>query len=382
MLLFRFKFEAVDRIDEIVRDVGELSLLDETAGELLLLDESNEANISVIDEDDEVLELRKEEIPYNGGVGIVEGSSEEGLFDRARIDENVKETDTDGEITEEAVEESSSAADDRINEEAARLLKLELEANQRRQEIERIAEEKLSQGIKLFVYPPVVKPDQDIELFLNKNLSTLSEEPDILIMGAFNDWKWKSFSIRLNKSHLKGDWWSCQLYVPKEAYKVDFVFFNEQNVYDNNDQKDFCIPVDGGMDALAFEDFLLEEKRKELEELARAQAERERQAEEQRRMEADRAAKEEDRARAKAEIGKMRETLPQLLTNAVKSIDNVWYIEPSEFKGNELIRLYYNRSSGPLANANEIWIHGGHNNWKYGLSIVERLVIYQDNSFF
>ena len=70
----------------------------------------------------------------------------------------------------------------------------------------------------------------------------------------------------------------------------------------------------------------------------------------------------------------MRETLPQLLKNAVKSIDNVWYIEPSEFKGNELIRLYYNRSSGPLANANEIWIHGGHNNWKYGLSIVERLV--------
>eukprot|EP00256_Glycine_max_P023840 XP_003546152.1 starch synthase 3, chloroplastic/amyloplastic isoform X3 [Glycine max] len=368
------KFEAVDRIDEIVRDVGELSLLDETAGELLLLDESNEANISVIDEDDEVLELRKEEIPYNGGVGIVEGSSEEGLFDRARIDENVKETDTDGEITEEAVEESSSAADDRINEEAARLLKLELEANQRRQEIERIAEEKLSQGMKLFVYPPVVKPDQDIELFLNKNLSTLSEEPDILIMGAFNDWKWKSFSIRLNKSDLKGDWWSCQLYVPKEAYKVDFVFFNEQNVYDNNDQKDFCIPVDGGMDALAFEDFLLEEKRKELEELAWAQAERERQAEEQRRMEADRAAKEEDRARAKAEVGRMRETLPQLLKNAVKSIDNVWYIEPSEFKGNELIRLYYNRSSGPLANANEIWIHGGHNNWKYGLSIVERLV--------
>ncbi|KAG4960127.1 hypothetical protein JHK87_036760 [Glycine soja] len=368
------KFEAVDRIDENVGDVGDLSLLDETVGELSLLDESNQATISVFDEDVEVLESWKEEFPYNGGVGIVEDSSEEGLLESAEIDENVKDTDTDGDITEEAVEESSSADDDRINEEAAGLLKLELEANQRRQEIERIAEEKLSQGIKLFVYPPVVKPDQDIELFLNKNLSTLSEEPDILIMGAFNDWKWKSFSIRLNKLHLKGDWWSCQLYVPKEAYKVDFVFFNGQNVYDNNDQKDFCIPVDGGMDALAFEDFLLEEKRKELEELARAQAERERQAEEQRRIEADRAAKEEDRARAKAEIGKMRETLPQLLKNAVKSVDNVWHIEPSEFKGKDLIRLYYNRSSGPLANANEIWIHGGHNNWKYGLSIVERLV--------
>ena len=130
------KFEAVDRIDENVGDVGDLSLLDETVGELSLLDESNQATISVFDEDVEVLESWKEEFPYNGGVGIVEDSSEEGLLESAEIDENVKDTDTDGDITEEAVEESSSADDDRINEEAAGLLKLELEANQRRQEIE------------------------------------------------------------------------------------------------------------------------------------------------------------------------------------------------------------------------------------------------------
>lgn len=363
-----FSQEVVDRTDEIVGGLGELSLLDETVGVV----GNNGGNISIIDEDVEILELRNE-IPSNGGVGVVQ-DSEEGLLDRAEIDERVKETDIDidGEIAEEAVEESTTADDDRINEEAARLL--ELEANQRRQEIERIAEENLFEGTKLFVYPPVVKPDQDIEIFLNKNLSTLSEEPDILIMGAFNDWKWKSFTVRLNKTSFKGDWWSCQLYVPREAYKVDFVFFNGQNVYDNNDQKDFCINVDGGMDAIEFEEFLLEEKRKELEKLAWEQAERERQAEEQRRMEADRAAKEEDRSRARVEVERMRETLPQLMKNAVKSIDNVWYIEPSEFRGKDLIRLYYNRSSGPLAHADEIWIHGGHNNWKYGLSIVERLV--------
>ncbi|KAK8468909.1 hypothetical protein PHAVU_006G149680 [Phaseolus vulgaris] len=364
------RFEVIDRTDEIVGDVGELLLLDETVNVI----ENSQPNISIIDEDVEVLEL-KEDIPYNGGVGIVE-DSEEGLLDRAEIDENVKDTNTDtlDEITEEAVEESRTANDDRIKEEASRLLKLELEENQRQQEIERIAEEKLSQGTKLFVYPPVVKPDQDIEVFLNKSLSALSDEPQILIMGAFNDWKWKSFSVKLNKTRLKGDWWSCQLYVPREAYQVDFVFFNGQNVYDNNDQKDFRIAIEGGMDASAFENFLLDEKRKELEELARVQAERERQAEEQRRIEADRAAKAEDRSRARVEVQRMQETLPQLLKNAVKSIDNVWYIEPSDFKGKDLIRLYYNRSSGPLVHANEIWIHGGHNNWKYGLSIIERLV--------
>ncbi|KAK7303299.1 hypothetical protein RJT34_14202 [Clitoria ternatea] len=371
------KFEVVDRIDEDVGNVGELSLLDEAVGVV----KSNRdgdidiGDISVIDEDVEVLKLPKEEISYNGDVGIVKDSGE-GSLDLVEIGENNKEanTDIDVEITEEAGEETNAASDDRIDEEASRLLKLELEATQRKQEIERIAEEKLSQGTKLFVYPPVAKPDQDIEVFLNKNLSTLSEESDILIMGAFNDWKWKSFTIRLMKTQLKGEWWFCQLYVPREAYKVDFVFFNGQNVYDNNDEKDFCIPVEGGMDAIAFEDFLLEEKRKELERLAAEQAERERQAEEQRRMEADRVAKEADRAQARVEVERMRETFPQLLKNAVKSIDNVWYIEPSEFKGKDLIRLYYNRSSGPLANSNELWIHGGHNNWKYGLSIIERLV--------
>ncbi|XP_061336931.1 starch synthase 3, chloroplastic/amyloplastic-like isoform X2 [Gastrolobium bilobum] len=368
-------FEVVDRADGSAGEAGELSLLDEALSVVKSNQGGEIRNISVIDEDVDVLKLQKEEISYIGGVRNVI-DSEERTIDYAEVDENAKETNTDadGEIIEEAIEETGTASDDRINEEASKLLKLELEANLRRQEIERIAEENLSQGTKLFVYPPVVKPDQDVEVFLNKNLSTLSDEPDILITGAFNDWRWKSFSIKLIKTRLKGDWWFCHVHVPREAYKVDFVFFNGQNVYDNNDQKDFCIHVDGGMDALAFEDFLLEEKRKELEKLAKEQAERERQAEEQRRIEADKAAKEADRSQARMEVEKRQEMLLQLMKNALISIDNVWYIQPSEFKGKDLVRLYYNRSSGPLAHAKEIWIHGGQNNWEDGLSIVERLV--------
>ncbi|KAJ1428737.1 Immunoglobulin-like fold [Sesbania bispinosa] len=192
-------------------------------------------SISTVDEDVDVLKLQEEEISYIGGVGNVQDLVEKTL-DYAEIDENVEVTDTNtnGKIIEEAIKETSTAAADRISEEASQQLKLELEEQLRKQEIEKIAEENLSQGTKM-----------------------------------------------LNKTHLKGDWWFCQLHVPREAYKVDFVFFNGQNVYDNNDKKDFCIPVNGGMDALAFEDFLLEEKRKELEKIANEQAERERQAEEQ-----------------------------------------------------------------------------------------------------
>lgn len=253
-------------------------------------------------------------------------------------------------------------------------LKLEMEENMLKQKLERLAEEKFSKGIKMFHYPEVVKPNQDIEVFLNRSLSTLNNEPDIMIMGAFNDWRWKSFTEKLNKTHLKGDWWSCQLHVPKEGYKIDFVFFNGKDVYDNNETKDFCITVEGGLSVFEFEDFLLEEKGRELEKLAKEQGERERQAEVQRKIEAEKAASEADRAQARGEVQRKREILQELTKKAVRFVDNVWHIEPSEFKGGDMVRFYYNKSSGPLAHAKDLWIHGGQDNWNDGLSIVARLV--------
>ncbi|XVF26047.1 hypothetical protein REPUB_Repub13aG0266100 [Reevesia pubescens] len=280
-------------------------------------------------------------------------------------------TKTDDTVT---VKDESVESDGKSNEDTSLKLKLEMEANLRKQEIEGLADENFSRGNKIFVYPQIIKPDEDIEVFFNRSFSSLKDEPDILIMGAFNDWRWRSFTTRLNKTHLKGDWWSCQIHVPKEAYKMDFVFFNGQNLYDNNDKKDFCIPVEGGMDAFAFEDILLEEKRRELEKLAKEQAEKERQEQEQRRIEAEKAASEAKRAQARMETERRREILLELMKRAVRSVDNIWFIEPNEFKGEDKVKLHFNKSSGPLAHANELWIHGGHNNWNYGLTIVEKLV--------
>lgn len=249
--------------------------------------------------------------------------------------------------------------------------KLELEREA--QVLEQLAEENFSKGNKIFMYPGIATPDNGIKLFLNRSLSTLKDEPHVMIMGAFNDWRWKSFTMRLEKSNLKGDWWSCRIHVPKEAYIIDFVFFNGKDVYDNNDMKDFHVTVDGGMDTFAFDDFLLEEKRRELNELAREQAERERQAEEQRQREEEKAALEADRSQAKLEVQRSREQLMELTKNSSTTAENVWYFEPRKFKGGDLVRLCYNKSSGPLAQANEIWIHGGHNGWQDGLSIIAKL---------
>lgn len=252
-------------------------------------------------------------------------------------------------------------------------VKLEIEANERRQNVERLAEKKTQEASKLFWYPEVVNPDKEIEIFLNRSLSTLNNEPDLVMMGAFNGWRWKSFNIKLNKTHLNGDWWSCRVHVPKEVFKIDFVFFNGKDIYDNNDQKDFCITVEGGMDELDFEDFLLEEKHKELKKIAAEQAEKERIAEEQRKIEAEKAASEADRAQAREEVAKRQELFDKMVKHAVKSVENVWYFEPSDFKGMDKVRLFYNRKSGPLVHAENIWIHGGYNNWIDGVSIVAKL---------
>lgn len=80
------------------------------------------------------------------------------------------------------------------------------------------------------------------------------------------------------------------------------------------------------------------------------------------------------RAQARGEVQRKREILQELTKKAVRFVDNVWHIEPSEFKGGDLVRLYYNKSSGPLAHAKDLWIHGGQDNWNDGLSIVARLV--------
>ncbi|KAJ0960916.1 hypothetical protein J5N97_001214 [Dioscorea zingiberensis] len=311
---------------------------------------------------------QRAEVEYDGdGINSTEkhlavGCNDEGI-------EKEKVSNSDGVVTE-----LKNHIIDEPDIEETLLRKEYMDAQEHKRMLEDLAKTNLSSGNIVFVYPQLVRPDQNIEVFLNRSLSSLVNENDVFIMGAFNGWRWKSFTERLQRTNLEGDWWSCLLYIPKEAYEIDFVFFNGGNVYENNDSKDFSVPVEGGMDAPAFEDFMLEEKRKELERLAAEQAERERQAEEERQKEAEKAAIDSDRAQAKLDVEKKRESLQKAMQLAKISEENVWRIEPSAFKSGDRVCLFYNRSFRPLSQATEIWIHGGHNNWIEGLSIVERLL--------
>ncbi|KAH9608168.1 hypothetical protein KSS87_022909 [Heliosperma pusillum] len=277
-----------------------------------------------------------------------------------------------------ALKKRTSEDDENLTE-TLRKLELERAELMRKQVIHQLVEVNFSKGNKIFIHPEIVKPDEEIEVFLNRSISTLKDQPDVIIMGAFNDWRWKSFTKKLEKAHLNGDWWSCRIHVPKEAYAINFVFFDGKDVYDNNDKKDFHITVEGGMDMATFEDFLLEEKRRELEELAKVQIERERQAEEQKRREEEKAAMEADQAQAREEVQQRREKLRVLLKNVILSKENVCYFEPRDFQDGDLVRLFYKKSSGPLAEAREVWVHGGHDGWVQGVSVASRLVESEDN---
>ncbi|GJN09443.1 hypothetical protein PR202_ga27450 [Eleusine coracana subsp. coracana] len=244
--------------------------------------------------------------------------------------------------------------------------------------LQELAEKNHSLGNMLFLYPEAVKADSTIDLFLNRDLSALANEPDVLIKGAFNGWRWRPFTERLHKSELGGGWWYCKLYIPKQAYRLDFVFFNGRTVYENNGNNDFVMQIESDMDEQSFEDFLVEEKRKELERLASEEAERRRQTDDQRRREVERAADEAVRAQAKAEVGMKKNKLHTVLSLAKTSVDNLWYIEPITTGRESTIRLYYNRSLRSLARSTEIWIHGGYNNWIDGLSFSERLAQQDD----
>ncbi|KAG2582119.1 hypothetical protein PVAP13_6KG087300 [Panicum virgatum] len=240
--------------------------------------------------------------------------------------------------------------------------------------LQELAQKNYSLGSKLFAFPEVLKADSTIDLYFNRDLSTLANEPDILIKGAFNGWKWRFFTEKLHMSELGGDWWCCKLYIPKQAYRLDFVFFNGFTVYENNGNNDFMIQIENTMDEHLFEGFLVEEKKRELERLAIEEAERMRQAEEQRRKAEERAEDEADMAQAKVEVEMKKNKLHNVLGLARPSVDNLWYIEPVLTGQGAAVRLYYNRNSRPLVRSTEIWMHGGYNNWIDGLSFSERLV--------
>ena len=52
------------------------------------------------------------------------------------------------------------------------------------------------------------------------------------------------------------EWWSVDVKIPKNAYCLDFVFFDNETTYDNNNGNDFIVEVIDGPDPIDIENKL------------------------------------------------------------------------------------------------------------------------------
>ena len=257
---------------------------------------------------------------------------------------------------------------------------LPVDAEKYRLQVKALAEKTQNDGGKIFCFPEILKAGNEVEVFLNRSASTLAEQPNVKISGAYNDWRWKHFQVELEKTALSEDWWSCKLDIPTEAFKIDFVFHNGGDIYDNNSNKDFSLSVEDGMNKDEFEDFLIEEKCKEIERIAAERAQEEQRAAEQQRLMAKKAAEEADRDEARKQVNERREKMSLILQKAVRNVDGLWHFQPSEFQGGDKVKLFYNRSNRALTSSTEVWIHGGYNNWQDMVSTVGQLNFYSEDN--
>jgi hypothetical protein len=63
---------------------------------------------------------------------------------------------------------------------------------------------------RMFFYPEKVTAGGEVEVFLNRGVSTLAGKSEIELLGSFNDWQYQQLGVPLRPSAELGEpWWSC-----------------------------------------------------------------------------------------------------------------------------------------------------------------------------
>ncbi|ONM63014.1 dull endosperm1 [Zea mays] len=235
--------------------------------------------------------------------------------------------------------------------------------------LQELAEKNYSLGNKLFTYPDVLKADSTIDLYFNRDLSAVANEPDVLIKGAFNGWKWRffteiwmhggynnwidglSFAERLVHHHDKDcDWWFVDVVVPERTYVLDWVFADgppgSARNYDNNGGHDFHATLPNNMTE---EEYWMEEEQRIYTRLQQERREREEAIKR----------KAERNAKMKAE---MKEKTMRMFLVSQK---HIVYTEPLEIHAGTTIDVLYNPSNTVLTGKPEVWFRCSFNRWMY-----------------
>lgn len=214
-------------------------------------------------------------------------------------------------------------------------------------------------------------------LYFNRDQSlVLKDRPHIHLHASFNHWELKGECERISMvpADVQVDdafFFKAELYIPEEAYEMNFIFSDGEEIYDNNNNENYLLPVEGPMSRELWIDTAPE--RAEAEYLARKEAARLAAIEEEKVREE--LALERDRSKAHNIIDEIKREYENWTKNAEKEGRNeleelIWVAKPASpaKRGASVSRLNFrfNRLSSSLSETSEspIILILGHNQWK------------------
>jgi len=214
-------------------------------------------------------------------------------------------------------------------------------------------------------------------LYFNKSQSDiLSNRPHIQVHGRYNHWELDAGeSDRIDMVPVDPGVAGAQFYkadlgvIPMEAYEMNFIFSDNEELYDNNNMENYMLQVRGPMTRERWIETAPE--RAEAEYLKRKEAER-RAGEAAARMKESQAL-EEDKRRAQEMVDEIKRDYGSWSQDAVTAMLNkegyaLWSITQLETNTGPRIILKYNSKAGVLRDTieanNALMLRVGHNGWK------------------
>lgn len=213
-------------------------------------------------------------------------------------------------------------------------------------------------------------------LYYNKAQSqVLQHRPHVQLHAKFNNWEvdmGDSDRVDMVASGVQGpgmDLVRAEFDVPHDAYELNFIFSDKEDMYDNNETNNYRLPVMGDMTEQKWIDTAPE--RAEAEYLRRK--EEERIAAEVAAKEAERRALESDGHKAHEIVEGIKSQYDSLTAGAVTSVDGaggqkVVTVEQTTAKGSVQLKILYNRKATNLVDVDTsnsmLMVRVGHNAWQ------------------
>lgn len=109
----------------------------------------------------------------------------------------------------------------------------------------------LETGSRFFTLPPQPIAGQSFRCLYNRLAGPLPESQELCLKYGVNKWE-EIKEVEMKRSEAlkdnQGEWWEVEFTLQSLLYRCDFVVFDQASgLVDNNDSKDFKLPIKGGL---------------------------------------------------------------------------------------------------------------------------------------